>query len=541
MPRVLVSVLVASLAFASASQAAGLVRTPYVQDVRTDSALIAFRLDASCDAAKVSYGPQGASLDRTATSSGKGSQHGIRLPALASATAYSYKVEACGATFGPRTFVTASGPEARRVHFAVTGDFGTGGKDQRAVAAAMHGAKPELWLALGDNAYEDGTEAEFQSRYFVPMAALNAEVPAYLVFGNHDYLTNQGQPQIDAFYMPTNNPRGTERYYSFNWGPVHFVALDSQCYQGWTTTPECKPAEQKAWLEADLAANSQPWTVVFMHHPPYSSGDHGNATRTHDLLPIFEAHGVDMVLSGHDHDYERMHPLRGGKVVSADQGVPYWVVGTGGVGIKRFAVGQPSITAFRNDSNHGFLDVVVDGGALTARFVTPDGRVLDSYSRTKSVPDAPTLTLSARTVPDKPLTTVLRATTNLPDAEVQWTLGDGATPRGLEITHTWEAARTWEVKATAIGSDGRRAEATLSLEVTSAGSTPVDTPDGGAGSDEGQTPPPGDVPPPPGGGVVTGGDDGPSGCQAAPAAVLVPLALVGVPALIRQRRRRSRD
>ncbi len=160
-------------------------------------------------------------------------------------------------------------------------------------------AAGELLLALGDNAYESGTEQEFQDRMFTPMAALLRQVPLFPSLGNHEYVTNQGQPYLDNFYLPANNPAGTERYYSFDWGPVHFVALDSNCAIGLASPDRCTLAAQKSWVAQDLAATRQPWKVVFFHHPPWSSGEHGSQlTMRREFGPLFEQYGVDLVLTG---------------------------------------------------------------------------------------------------------------------------------------------------------------------------------------------------------------------------------------------------
>lgn len=533
----------AALLTSLAASAAGFVRAPYVQHVRPDAAIVAFQLDGSCSAARVHYGPEGQTQE-VATSPDTGRQHGVTLSDLPAGSRVSYRVEACGAEAGPFSFRTATGPEHRKVHFAAFGDMGTGGSDQRRVAAAIEKVAPELLLSVGDNAYDDGTEREWTENYFAPMASLLANVPTYLTFGNHDYVTAQGQPQIDAGYMPSNNPAKTERYYSFDWGHVHFVALDSQCYSGWTSTPECSKQAQRAWLEADLEQNQQPWTVVFMHHPTYSTGEHGGNARVHDLMPLFEAHGVDLVLTGHDHLYERVYPLRDGKRTDpADGGVPYWVIGSAGARLRAFASSQPAITAYRDNVNYGFLNVVVDGGNLTADFVNTDGRVIDSYSTSKQLPEAGFLNIGLDpTASDAPLRATLVSESNLQNARVTWDMGDGTTLEGARVTHTYAEAGTYRVRASAEGADGRRATSELSIQVTGSGSEP--DPDGNPGDgnpDDGEDPgnPPGDNGDDRGPGADAGEEEvTPDGCQSAPA-LLLPLALLGLIPLLRRRRKQA--
>ena len=180
-------------------------------------------------------------------------------------------------------------------------------------------------------------------------------MPLFASPGNHEYVTNQAQPYLDNIYLPANNPADTERYYSFDWGPVHFVALDSNCAMGLASRGSLHAAAQKSWAAADLAATKQPWKVVFFHHPPWSSGEHGSQlTMRRDFGPLFEQYGVDIVLTGHDHDYERSKAMVGdGVAPSGTRGVVYWVVGSGGASLRSFPIAQPSWTAYRNNTDAG--------------------------------------------------------------------------------------------------------------------------------------------------------------------------------------------
>ncbi|MFP2928653.1 metallophosphoesterase [Pyxidicoccus sp. 3LG] len=364
-----------------------LPRLPYLQSVSGTSAIVAFRSGVSCTPF-VRYG-EGTDLSRTATATVAGWRHAVKLDGLQPGRTYGYSVEACGSVTGLRSFRTASAPGTQRVRFTTMGDFGTGGSSQKAVMAVMN--KPEwrseFLVALGDNAYSSGTEQEFQDRMFTPMAALLREVPVFPSLGNHEYVTNQGQPYLDNFYLPTNNPAKTERYYSFDWGNVHFVALDSNCAIGLASSDRCTTEAQKAWLEQDLAATTQPWKVVFLHHPLWSSGEHGSQLSVRrNYGPIFERHNVDLVLTGHDHNYERTKPMKGDAVASSGtRGIPYLVVGSGGATLRTFPSSQPSWTAVRDNKVYGFMDVVVDGGTLTAKLITSTGTVRDTLTLTKTV------------------------------------------------------------------------------------------------------------------------------------------------------------
>ncbi len=383
--------VVATLALAATTaSAAQLTRQPYLQRVGQDTATVAFRLDASC-VPSVRYGTRGAT-DLSVQSPDAGRIHAVVLNGLQPGTEYTYLVDACGARTSPVSFTTAPVPETRRVHFTAVGDFGMNNGDQRDVARAMLGRAPELFLALGDNAYESGTEAEIQNNLFVPMAPLLAQVPFFAVPGNHEYVTNRGQPYFDNLYLPTS-PSGGEHYYSFDWGFVHFVAIDSNCAIGLASADRCTLAAQKRWVQEDLAASTAPWKVVFFHHPPWSSGEHGSQLlMRREFGPLFEKYGVDLVLTGHDHDYERTRPMLGN--AEAPSGTPaptYLVVGSGGASLRALGESrQPSWSALRNNGDHGYLDVTVEDGTLSAQLLTPTGKVVDSFSLRKTLPPLPT-------------------------------------------------------------------------------------------------------------------------------------------------------
>ncbi|RKG73422.1 serine/threonine protein phosphatase [Corallococcus exercitus] len=364
-----------------------LPRLPYLQSVKQTSAIVAFRTASSCNPT-VRYG-EGTSLTSSVSAGVTGTRHAVKLSGLSAGRTYGYVVEACGSRTGLRSFQTSTLSTATKAHFTAMGDFGTGGSMQAKVMAVMNTPawRSELLLALGDNAYPDGTDAEFQEHLFTPMAGLLREVPMFATPGNHEYVTNQAQPYLDNMYLPANNPLGSERYYSFDWGPVHFLSLDSNCAVGLASADRCTLAAQKAWAEADLAANTRPWTVAFFHHPSWSSGEHGSQlTMRRQFGPLFEKYGVDLVLTGHDHDYERSKPMFGDNVASSTQrGIPYLVVGSGGATLRPFATSQPAWTALRDNQAYGFLDVVVDGGTLTARLITSSNTVRDTLVLKKTL------------------------------------------------------------------------------------------------------------------------------------------------------------
>ncbi len=308
------------------------------------------------------------------------------------------------------------------MRFAAVGDSGEGDENTSAVAQAIVHAAPDLLLALGDSAYPVGSQAQFERNFFAPYASLLRQTPVFASLGNHEYMTQNGQPYLDNFYLPANNPRATERYYSFDWGDVHFIALDSSCVLGLGSGLECTTEEQQAWLLQDLAeARDALWRIAFLHHPPWSSGSHGSHEQVRSAFAsLFEAGGVELVLSGHDHDYERTTPMRGnGPAAAGTMGVTYVVVGTGGARLRPFGTPPEPWSVIRDDQSFGFLHVTIEGPTLTGRMLTPTGDVVDSFQLLK---DAGSSTPEAPEPPDKPEAPV-------PPAEGEQASSPSAPPR----------------------------------------------------------------------------------------------------------------
>ena len=333
-----------------------LPRAPYVQNVSTGSATIAWVGDEP-GRGVVEYG-EGPDLGRVATEDLVSRRHVVTLRGLNPGSAYHYRVNG-GATGSFRTAPESGAAFA----FAVIGDSGNGGKNQMAVAGLLERVKPDLVLHTGDIVYPSGEDKHYDKRFLAPYRGLIGEVPLFPVLGNHDVQEDDGAAFLKNFHPPRNNPRGTARYYSFDWGDAHFVALDSELYHedaGGDTE------EQRLWLEEDLSATRKPWRFAFLHRPLYSSSRHGSDQEIRaDLAPVFSRHGVQLVFSGHDHAYERTVPVGG---------VIYLV--TGGGGKRLYQARKRSWTAASASAHHATL-VCVHGEHLTLEAVKPDGTVLD--------------------------------------------------------------------------------------------------------------------------------------------------------------------
>lgn len=247
-------------------------------------------------------------------------------------------------------------PPAARL--AVAGDVGTGGHAEHATAASMDNLEAsgefDALLLLGDNVYPDGSPELANSNVLDPFAAvLDGPTELVAALGNHDVLTGDGQPLIQALGLPG-------RWYERRYGPVRVLVVDST---------RAGDPDQLAWLRGRLDERTDaPWTVVMQHHPPFSAGYHGSdAESLRYLVPLYEEAGVDLVLTGHDHDYQRSKP---------QNGVTY-VVSGGASKLRRTA--RKDFTAVATSTYH-FVELAAYEDRLDVRAVDHDGRVIDSFS-----------------------------------------------------------------------------------------------------------------------------------------------------------------
>lgn len=255
--------------------------------------------------------------------------------------------------------------------FAVIGDFGTGSREQYQVADQMAKLRArfpfELVLTVGDNIYGGNKPEDFVRKFETPYKPLlDAGVKFYASLGNHD-------SQQQSAYAPFNMDGKT--YYSFK-APhqdVRFFALESSYLE----------PQQIAWLERELQNSTEAWKIPYFHHPLYSSGGrHGSdATRRRVLEPLFIKYGVSMVLSGHDHVYERIKP---------QHGIVYFVIGSSGQ-LRRGNLEDTDLTAVGNDTEQAFVAMEISGDELYFNTIGRSGNLIDSgvIQRRKDEPAAP--------------------------------------------------------------------------------------------------------------------------------------------------------
>jgi hypothetical protein len=340
-----------------------LVRAPYVQSVTESSARVLFWMRSEATPPEVVLRQAGSGAAQRAipaVAAGIATPPGVvqleaRFDGLAAGTLHCYAVDGLGDPVAFRTAPAAATAGAAR--FVALGDSGTGSVYQHAVAAALQTVPYEFVLHLGDVAYESGSRPELQKYFFGVYGRLARSFAVFPIAGNHDYRTEAAAPLLEAFSLPDNAPAGrSERFYSSDWGGAHLVGLDT----------ESLDQIQLDWLERDLAAHAGRWLIVFGHRPLYSSGESGGDARLRGLLePIFQRHGVHLVLSGHEHDYERTRPLGG---------VTYVVSGGGGRGTR--PVSQSAFTAYSEDVLH-FLFVEATPEALIVHAIDGTGREFD--------------------------------------------------------------------------------------------------------------------------------------------------------------------
>ena len=301
-------------------------RAPYLQ-MPSPTAMTLRWQTQNAETGLINYGIQPDELVLTAKEGAPRENHEIRLTGLKPGTRYYYNI-------GTQNSLHYSGPDywfvtphtrddPSPVRFIVLGDPGYPGQNQKNVRDAflnwvkLHPREQlapfDLLLTTGDNAYRSGTNEQFELDFFEPYETILRNVPVWPVYGNHD---SRRSTFYSIFSLPVDAESGgvasgTEHYYSFDYNQVHFIILDTEDSDLSQNSPMLD------WLKRDLKQNHQTWAVALFHHPPYTKGSH-DSDDIHDsrgrmfeirenVLPVLERGGVDLVLSGHSHMYERSH------------------------------------------------------------------------------------------------------------------------------------------------------------------------------------------------------------------------------------------
>jgi len=224
-------------------------------------------------------------------------------------------------------------------------------------------------LTLGDNAYPDGSVEDFRECYDPTWG--NFKERTKPTPGNHEYYTEGAAGYFDYFGKAAGDP--DEGYYSYDLGEWHLIALISNCGEG---EIRCGPGSpQVQWLEEDLAANDdKACTLAYFHHPLFSSGvRHGSAPEVKPLWEALYGAGADVVLSGHEHNYERFAPQDPGGRADSQRGIRQFVVGTGGRGNYPILDPLPN-SEVHNDETYGVLKLTLHPKSYQWRFVSVERR-----------------------------------------------------------------------------------------------------------------------------------------------------------------------
>ncbi|HAO45550.1 MAG TPA: metallophosphoesterase [Ferruginibacter sp.] len=327
-------------------QAQTLTRGPYLQSGKQDSITIRWRTNVASNS-KVTWGtsyiasPGTYSNSYTQDVAVPVTEHIVRIGGLSADTKYWYTIGTTTTVLqqtGTNYFLTLPPSNTtRKLRFLAIGDCGNNSTNQVNVKNTFMnyiGANDiDAMILLGDNAYNSGTDAEFQTNFFDIYANdLLRYYKLYPAPGNHDYgnsaanNTKTGSTPANSmpyhlnFTVPSNGELGgvpsyVKNYYSFDIGDVHFISLDS--YGNDAGLLGDTLGTQTTWLKADLAANTKRWTVAYFHHPPYTKTSHTSDTEMdlvairEKMIRILERNGVDLILCGHSHGYERSYLLKG--------------------------------------------------------------------------------------------------------------------------------------------------------------------------------------------------------------------------------------
>ncbi len=240
-------------------------------------------------------------------------------------------------------------------------------EDDEATAELLGGIEGTV-LALGDEAYPRGTAREFEECYDPSWGRFKGRTKP--VPGNHEYYTEGAQGYFGYFGEAAGDP--SEGYYSYDLGSWHMVALNSNCEE-----VGCGPGSpQTRWLEEDLAANDDArCTLAYMHHPRFSSGEeHGsNDGGVERLWEVLYEANTDVVLSAHEHNYERFSPQDPGGRADPERGIRQFVVGTGGAA-GNYPIGRPiENSRVHDDRTDGVLVMKLQPGRYEWRFVAVEG------------------------------------------------------------------------------------------------------------------------------------------------------------------------
>jgi hypothetical protein len=432
------------------SVTASLLRGPYLQVATNNSIVIRWRTN-TLTRSVVTYGTSVEKLDHTTEDSTLTFEHKVKLTGLTPRTKYYYSI---GGGYGDTLqigaanhFVTLPVPGTEGPYrIGVFGDCGNNSSNQRIVRDQVvkylgNDKSMDAWILLGDNAYNNGTDPEYQEKFF--NIYKDVFLKQYAVFpapGNHDYndlyrFKTSAQSTHDIAYyqnfsMPTEGEAGgvashNPAFYSFDIGNIHFLSLDSYGKEDRETRLYDTTGAQVQWIKKDLEAfknKGRGWVIAYWHHPPYTMGSH-NSDKENELvkirsnfIQILERYGVDLILCGHSHLYERSKLMKGHyglestfnahqhvldlstalydgsdnscpyiKDPVTNQGTVYVVTGSSGASGGKQATYPHDAFFYSNYEIGGASMLEVEGNRLELKWICADGEIRDHFVMMKDV------------------------------------------------------------------------------------------------------------------------------------------------------------
>jgi hypothetical protein len=355
-------------------QGGGIVRGPYLQQTTSRSTYVVWQTETPMPGA-VLYGSS-SSREQLRRDPLKRTLHAVRLRGLEPSTSYVYRVRAGRRATRAFRFTTAK-VGAEPFKFGVIGDYGSGKRPAYRNAALLRREAVEFVVSTGDNVYPRGLEDEYDRGLFRPFGSLMRRVALWPTLGNHDYgdegtmRRRTARAYFRNFVLPARP--GHERFYSFRYADAEFLAIDDE------VTSFAPGSRQYRWIDATLRRSHACWKIPFFHHPvhpEYVDPEPGDIPRQRHLqrwlVPLFERHGVRLVLSGHEHNYVRTKSLGG---------ITFVLTGGGGAALDPLPSAPSPLTSARGRFYHHLL-VSVARRRMQVSAIDTTGRVRDRVSLT---------------------------------------------------------------------------------------------------------------------------------------------------------------
>lgn len=408
------------------SQVTG-ARPPYLQVPSSTAVTLRWGTEQAA-ADTVFYGLTSDTLDSQQQESAATVSHRLHLQGLQPATRYFYRIQHQGNWLQEQAEWFNTAPpfdQPRAARFWLWGDPGKDRERKQTHAAGLAWLQAhqrdrlpytDLVLTTGDNAYPSATNNEYLTEFFLPYQDVLKNIPLWTVLGNHDarrwtfYKLFDRPTQAEAGGLAS----GSEQYFAFDYGYAHFILIDNHHYDLSADTP------MTTWLRNDVQQTKAKWVIVMFHHPPYTGGTYDSDNEKHsrgrmkhtreNLLPILEQLGVDLVINGHSHVYERSHLLhchyglsktyadwmvmnkgeqhdgvqqysKASQFANGMTGTMYMVLGSSGEGNKR-NIDHPALPV--TSAKAGTIVLDIDATTLTSRYVTADGMAEDPFQIIKT-------------------------------------------------------------------------------------------------------------------------------------------------------------